>query len=146
MPEGNRPYVPGARSTIDGSPGVRDLALADVPAISPQAELRFMGIENNVSILRTDVDQLHTRVGQLDSRLRIAVDGAAVAMAMAGVTHLEAGERYAVSANWGFFDSANAFAFSGAARINSQVSFNGALGVGADTGKVGARAGLRFGW
>lgn len=34
----------------------------------------------------------------------------------------------------------------GAARINTSMSFNGALGVGADTGRVGARAGLRFGW
>ena len=37
-------------------------------------------------------------------------------------------------------------AFSGAARINEQFTLNAGLGWGAETGEVGARAGVRWGW
>jgi hypothetical protein len=65
---------------------------------------------------------------------------------MAGSTWLEPQENFAVSGNWGTFGGFNAFAVTGAARIDQTWSLNAGIGVEVNTGLVGGRAGIRAGW
>ena len=125
---------------------------ANSQAISMNAE-NITLLRNDVGVLQSDVTTLQQDVTGLQNVVRdheeqigINTDGVAVALAMAGVGGLDRGESYALSANWGFYDDANAFAFSGAARVSETMSFNAGLGVGTEHNEVGARAGVRWGW
>lgn len=115
-------------------------------ALTPAEEMRLADVEASLSTLSGDISALALRVDGLDDRADVNTDGVAVALAMAGVTGLQSNERFALSANWGHYDSANAFAFSGAARFSQQITINAGLGFGSDTGELGARAGVRMGW
>jgi hypothetical protein len=55
-------------------------------------------------------------------------------------------ETFAVSMNWGNFQSANGLAVNAAVRLDNHIQFNAGVGYGANQNIVGARAGLRFGW
>lgn len=101
---------------------------------------------DDVATLRTDLSDLQTDVWQQGDQVEINRDGVALALAMAGTAGLQSGETFALSANYGFYDDANALAFAGAARVTQHVSLNAGFGFGADTGEVGARAGVRWGW
>ncbi|WP_370366368.1 YadA-like family protein, partial [Maricaulis sp.] len=78
--------------------------------------------------------------------IRENTDGIAIANALAGSTWLQSNEAFALSANWGYYGGSNSLAISGAARIDRRMSANFGVGVGSDTGHVGARAGVRWGW
>lgn len=70
----------------------------------------------------------------------------AIANALAGTSWLQANETHAVTANWGYYGSTNAFAFTATQRIDQNWSVNGGIGFSTDEGEVGARAGVRLGW
>ena len=72
--------------------------------------------------------------------------GIAIANALAGTSWLQANETHAVTANWGYYGSTNAFAFTATQRIDQNWSVNGGIGFSTDEGEVGARAGVRLGW
>lgn len=57
-------------------------------------------------------------------------DGIAMSLALGGAQVLQADQRFAVSANLGHFDGANAAGFGAIGRLSGRVSFN----VGADVG------------
>ena len=93
-----------------------------------------------------DFSHPQTTVWSQADPIEVNRDGVAIALAMSGMSGLESGENFSLLANWGFYDDAHAMAFSGAARINEQFTLNAGLGWGAETGEVGARAGVRWGW
>ena len=95
---------------------------------------------------RTDFSDLSNVVVANSGYIKTNTDGVALALAMAGVTSLAAGENFSFSANYGFFNDSSAFAFSGAVRVNETFSINASFGFGADTGEVGGRPGVRWGW
>ena len=70
----------------------------------------------------------------------------ALGNALAGTSWLQANETHAVTANWGYYGSTNAFAFTATQRIDKNWSVNGGIGFSTDEGEVGARAGVRLGW
>ena len=106
----------------------------------------IVAIQGDVTQLQMDFGTLQTTVWSQADQIKVNRDGVALSLAMAGIGGLQAGENFALAANWGFYDTAHAFAFSGAARVNETFSLNGGIGFGAETGEVGARAGVRWGW
>ncbi|BCP53053.1 hypothetical protein K32_16700 [Kaistia sp. 32K] len=59
---------------------------------------------------------------------------------------IEQGHNFALAGNFAQFENDGAFGLAGAFRINSNVTFNGGLAIGADEGKVGGRIGLNVSW
>jgi hypothetical protein len=85
-------------------------------------------------------------ISELNARIDQNAEGVAIALAMAGTPVVMPRERFAMSANWGTFEGSNGFAGALAVRVTDNIQVNGGLGVGADQGSVGGRAGIRFGW
>jgi autotransporter adhesin len=82
-----------------------------------------------------------------DNRLR---DGVALALAAGGSPSLQPGRRFAVSANFGTFDGAGAFAAGATALLMDTKQYsvvgNASVGVGFQTNVVGGRGGVSFQW
>ena len=103
----------------------------------------FATFQNELNSLQDQIDRLATRnQDQIDEN----TDGVALAMAMAGSGWLMPDEKFAMTANWGYYGGSNGVAFSGAARLSRNASFNAGVGFGTKKGEVGARAGVRIGW
>jgi hypothetical protein len=93
-----------------------------------------------------DIGGINSRLDDLTSRSNKAYTGVAMAFAMAGVPTLMPNERFAVTGNWGTFQSTNGLAFNAAARVTNNVQVNAGLGYGPNQGLVGGRVGVRVGW
>lgn len=85
-------------------------------------------------------------IAALNTRIKENTEGIAIAFAMAGAPVVLPKERFAMSANWGNFEGSHGFAGALAMRVTDNVQLNGGIGVGADHGTVGGRAGIRVGW
>ena len=94
----------------------------------------------------TDLAGINARLNNLDGRTTKALNGVAMAFAMAGTPSLLPTERFAMSANWGTFDGTNGLALGAALRLSSNAQAEGGLAYGANGGGVGGRLGVRFGW
>jgi hypothetical protein len=74
-------------------------------------------------------------------------EGVSMAMALSGVADiLPAGTNYAVSTNWGYFESESALALGGSARLVDNVFINGGGAISTSSGVGGGRAGFTFAW
>ena len=104
------------------------------------------GLRTDVSALQLDVKDLASQFNSLSSQMTVQSDGIAIANALAGSSWLQSDENFALTANWGLYDGSNALAVTATARINTRLSANMGVGYGDQTGRVGARAGLRYGW
>jgi hypothetical protein len=70
-----------------------------------------------------------------------------MALAMGGSpVALPCNKTLAVSANWGTFEGHNALAISGVGRVAEDVYLNGGIGIGANEGTSGGRAGVTYAW
>ena len=74
-----------------------------------------------------------------------ANEGVAMALSMES-PHLPSGARFAIGGGVGYYNSRTAGTASFAARIGEMSSFSAGLGVGFDSGEVGARAGFQAAW
>lgn len=92
------------------------------------------------------LDALATQVSTNTEQIQENTAGIAIANAMAGTSWLQANETHAFTANWGYYNNSNAFALSATQRLDKNWSANMGIGVSTDEGKVGARAGVRYGW
>jgi hypothetical protein len=92
-----------------------------------------------------DIASLSSNIAALQSSVRRAYEGTAIAIALAG-SALPADKSYAVSANYGTFRGENGFGAVGQLRLNEYVVASGGVGVGLGRGGVGGRAGLTFAW
>lgn len=93
-----------------------------------------------------DVANINARLGDLTTQSNKATTGVAMAFAMAGVPSLMPDEKFAMTMNWGNFQSANGLALNAAARVSNNVQVNAGVGYGANQSLVGGRVGLRLGW
>src|SRR6516162_680003 len=87
---------------------------------NPQA---ITALSANIGALQQNVGALQQSVGALQRDVQRGFEGAAVALAMGGVT-LPAGKNYAVSFNWGNFAGQNAAALAAQVRITDNLFFN----------------------
>ncbi len=93
-----------------------------------------------------DINAINARLDSLTATSNKATTGVAMAFAMAGVPTLMPDEHFAVTMNWGNFQSANGLAFNAAVRLDNHVQLNAGVGYGANQNLVGGRVGVRYGW
>jgi hypothetical protein len=77
--------------------------------------------------------------------IRKANEGVAMALAME-TPGIPSGANYAVSGGIGYFDERAAASAAFSARVGEMSSVSAGLGVGFNTGEVGARAGFQMAW
>lgn len=100
-----------------------------------------------------DLASINARLGQVDSRLDgldeksdKALQGVAMAFALAGSPSLAEHETFAISGNWGGYQGASGVAFGAALKLDRHIQLNGGMAYGMNEGTVGGRAGVRLGW
>src|SRR5262245_33091806 len=98
------------------------------------------------SHLNSDIGAINSRLNELDGRTDKALQGVAMAFAMAGVPTVLPHETIAMTANWGNFEGKDALSVAGAVKLNQFLQVNAGVGVGVTDNVVGARAGVRIGW
>ena len=147
------------QAITDGNPS-DVVAIAAVNAKANDNQERVTRVEASVSSNTTQISLMNTQfetlglqidaLGQQVSynteQIQENTAGIAIANAMAGTSWLQANETHALTANWGYYNNSNALAISAAQRLNKNWSANAGVGVSTDEGKIGARAGIRYGW
>lgn len=100
-----------------------------------------------------DLASINSRLGQVDGRLDAldersdkAVQGVAMAFALAGSPSLAEHETFAISGNWGGYQGKSGMAFGAALKLDPHIQLNGGMAYGMNDGTVGGRAGVRLGW
>jgi hypothetical protein len=93
-----------------------------------------------------DVSAINARLDDLAGRTNKAYAGVAMAFAMAGAPTVLPHERFVTTFNWGTFQGSNAFAVSGAVRLDERVQLNGGVAFSPDQNLAAGRAGVRIGW
>ncbi len=99
----------------------------------------------NLATASFDPVGLQSSVTTLQSQMRQAFEGTAIAIAMGGGA-LPDNKKFAVSTNWGTFRGENAVSLTGQMRLSQNVVFNGGVAAGFQQGGVGGRAGVTFAW
>lgn len=89
---------------------------------------------------------INQRINDLDGRTTKALQGVAMAFAMAGMPTLLPNERFVVTGNWGTYEGQNGLAVGAAFRLTSNIQANGGVAYGLNGSNVGGRLGLRVGW
>ena len=92
-----------------------------------------------------DISLLQSDVGTLQTQMRQAFEGTAIAIAMGG-SALPSDKKFAISTNWGTFRGENAMSLGAQMRLNQYVVLNGGVAAGFAQGGVGGRAGLTVAW
>jgi hypothetical protein len=92
-----------------------------------------------------DISTLQSNVAGLQSQMRQAFEGTAMAIAMGGAA-LPGDKKLAISTNWGTFRGENAAAVIAQMRVTDYVVLNGGVAMGFAQGGVGGRAGVTFAW
>jgi hypothetical protein len=92
-----------------------------------------------------DISTLQSNVGTLQTQMRQAFEGTAMAIALGGGA-LPADKKFAISTNWGTFRGENAMGLSAQMRLNDYVVMNGGVAAGFAERGVGGRAGLTVAW
>ena len=77
--------------------------------------------------------------------IRIANEGVAMALALESPS-LPAGTSFAVSGGIGYFQNRTAGTAALSARVGTNASVSAGIGVGFDSGAVGARGGFQIAW
>ena len=88
---------------------------------------------------------LRRQYNRQEDRLEEAEDGIAMALSMETPV-IPSGKRYAMGFGTGYYNGSTAVSASFAGRATDSVTISAGAGVGADTGKVGARGGVTFAW
>lgn len=102
-------------------------------------------LQGNVTTLQNNVTTLFdlSEVNRRD--IRKANEGVAMALAME-TPHLPAGTSMGVAGGIGYYQNRLAGTASFAARVGANASFSAGLGLGFDSGEIGARAGFSTAW
>ncbi|MVT53801.1 hypothetical protein GPL17_25340 [Bradyrhizobium yuanmingense] len=99
----------------------------------------------DISSLQTNVSVLQGNVATLQTQMRQAFEGTAIAIAMGG-SALPSDKKFAISTNWGTFRGQNAMSLGAQMRLNDYVVLNGGVAAGFAQGGVGGRAGVTVAW
>jgi autotransporter adhesin len=100
----------------------------------------------NVTEIKKEVNQLNRRINSLSGRTDKAMEGVAMAFAMAGAPSLLQSETFAMSGNWGTFEGENGLAMNAAFRLGKNTQLNGGVAWGLGENLAGGRLGVRVGW
>ncbi|MEL7445964.1 MAG: YadA-like family protein, partial [Pseudomonadota bacterium] len=100
------------------------------------------------SLTATQTGQINTLFGQTaanSAAIDRANEGVAMALAMESPM-LPAGTSFALSGGVGYFESQGAGTLALTARVSDNASLSAGVGVGFDSGEVGARGGFQVAW
>jgi hypothetical protein len=136
------PGLPSAASRAAQAKGTE----LELVTTDPFGNLAAMPMSSLGLASATDVTALSANVDQLNRRISKANTGVAMAFALAGVPTLLPGKKFALSANWGTFDSENGAALSGAMRVYHDVQFNASFAYGFRENIPGGRIGVSCQW
>jgi autotransporter adhesin len=100
----------------------------------------------DINAINSQLAGINNRLDDLTLRSNKAYSGVAMAFAMAGVPTLMPNESFAMTMNWGTFQSANGLALNAAVRVDNHVQLNAGFGYGPDQRIGGGRVGVRVGW
>jgi hypothetical protein len=89
---------------------------------------------------------LNARIDSIDGKTNRALQGVAMAFAMAGTPTLMANETFAFSGNWGTYEGQQGLAFGAALRLHRNIQANAGIAYGPNQNTLGGRAGLRVAW
>jgi hypothetical protein len=98
-----------------------------------------------IATLQSDVSLLQTNVATLQTQMKQAFEGTAIAIAMGG-SALPSDKKFAISTNWGTFRGQNAASVLAQMRVTDNIVINGGVAMGFAQGGVGGRAGVTFAW
>ena len=101
--------------------------------------------QNNIATLQTQTAQLFDLADVNRRGIRRAHEGVAMALAM-DTPGIPSGANYAMSGGIGYFDERAAATAAFSARVGEMSSVSAGVGVGFDSGEVGARAGFQVAW
>ena len=129
-------------ATVDasGTLGASGLTLADLPAPG-----QLSALSGQVGALSTQVGDLFDLADVNRRGVRKAHEGVALALAMESPV-LMPGANFGLAGGFGYYKDRVAGAVSFAARVSDTTAFTAGVGVGADSGEVGARAGFQMSW
>ena len=96
--------------------------------------------------MNSRLDGVDRRLDGLDHKSDKALQGVAMAFAMAGTPALLPHETFAISGNWGSYEGKSGVAFGAALKVDGNTQLTGGIGYGVNDGTVGGRAGVRVGW
>jgi hypothetical protein len=103
------------------------------------------GLQGNVATLQGNVTTLFDLAAVNRTDIRKANEGVAMALAMES-PDLPAGTKIGVAGGIGYYQNRLAGTASFAARVGTNASFSAGVGLGFDSGEVGARAGFQAAW
>jgi hypothetical protein len=93
----------------------------------------------------TQIDELFSRSAQMNDRINRANEGVAMGLAMESPM-LPAGTSFALSGGVGYFADQGAGTMAFSARVSDTAAVSAGVGVGFDSGEVGARGGFQIAW
>lgn len=96
--------------------------------------------------INSRLEGVDRRLDGADQKSDKALQGVAMAFAMAGAPTLSPNETFAVSGNWGGYEGKSGVAFGAALKLDTNTQLTAGVGYGVNEGTVGGRAGVRIGW
>lgn len=118
----------------------RGVAVADLALKSDMANL-----QSQINVNTASIDTLFDLANENTQAIKVANEGVAMALAMESPS-LQQGQNVALSGGIGYYEKQSAATMALTARISENASVSAGVGVGFDSGKVGARGGFQIGW
>jgi autotransporter adhesin len=150
----------GTRVNMAGTSGTRTVAGVSAGALTATSTDAVNGsqlyatnqrvgtLETQIANLQDDHSDVQSLKGQMNDAFK-SIDrlrgGVAIALATSGFA-LEAGKKFGVGMNMGFYDGKAAYTVQTAARLDQTWTVNGALGYSPANGKPGGRVGVSAQW
>jgi autotransporter adhesin len=128
-----------------GSAASKAAQTGDIDLVTADAAGNLATIDP-ADLLGPYLDPIYKRLDQLDRRVDEAHEGIAMSFALAGFLMPPPGHRFAITANYGTFNSKNAVAMSGSFRVTNNIYLSTGVAVGLKHGKYGGRAGVAVTW
>ena len=115
-------------------------------------ENRLTNVEQTVGGYSSRIDNLNNRVDKVEKLTDKAMDGVAIALAVAEPA-LTTGSTFGMRVNWGHYGGHHALGVSGLGVIGRNtfgtgetIALNAGFGVSLQDGSVGSRVGMQFTW
>lgn len=144
QPQPDGPSI--ASKTAQGAPThiVTSNAAGDLAAYT----FDELGLDDPADIIsiQNELNALNARIDAVNRKADKAIEGVAMAFAMAGAPNLLPHERFAMTGSWGTFEGENGLAVNAVVRLAKRMQLNGGVAWGLKESMAGGRVGLRLGW
>lgn len=101
---------------------------------------------SEIAGINSELAGINSRLDSVDQKSDKALQGVAMAFAMAGAPTLLPSETFAMSGNWRGYEGKSGVSVGAAVRLQQNVQLNGGVAYGVNDSTLGGRAGVRVGW